>query len=291
MDRARGPRGQRAVPLPRTEPVTPCVRRGAAARRRCSTRSPRRRRRSSRPSRAARRATQWHVTLAVPRQPRRHRRGRCRARTACRPHRHRCGPVAGRVPERAARRGCCGSASSRAATRGRRARRTVATRLAPLGFEPEARPFHPHLTLGACRRGHRPARRGRRARRAVDTARRGRVAEVVVLRERARGATGAQYVPRRDPSPLRALIAVAAGGAADLVEADDAHDLTDVDDGDRDARARARHAARRVGRRPPARARAGSRTSRSRWLSAAALRGPTGARRSAAARSARRRSR
>ena len=70
----------------------------------------------------------------------------------------------------------------------------VGARLTPLGHAPDARPFHPHLTLGRCKAPAdlRPLleRLGDAAVGAAWT-----VAEVVVYESRLQRA-GAQYVPR-----------------------------------------------------------------------------------------------
>ena len=77
----------------------------------------------------------------------------------------------------------------------------VGTRLAPLGHVPEARPFHPHLTLARLRAPG-DVRAELDAARAAAVGRSWTVAEIVVYESRLRR-TGAEYVPRT-VLPLRA---------------------------------------------------------------------------------------
>ena len=160
------------------------------------------------------RAVAHHV--AVPRQRRRHRRGRGRAAAVGGACRHCAARRRRRVPERAARPRCSGSAVARAASCSPRSRPRSRAALAPLGHAPEARRFHPHLTLGA-RAKRRPTcvrcsrRTGRPAgRRRVD-GRRGRgLREPLATGRRAVRAARRRSRCRLEPSPA----------APDLVEAE-----------------------------------------------------------------------
>ena len=88
------------------------------------------------------------------------------------------------VPDRAAGAGRCGSVPwSRAPRCSTRLAGAVGERLAPLGHEPEDRPFHAHLTLARLGRAVRRARDRRRDRARARWGSGGAVGEVAPLRE------------------------------------------------------------------------------------------------------------
>ena len=206
------------------------LRRGRAARAACSTTS-RALAGVARPAGPADDAAAVARDLAVPRQPAPTSTRSATRSKACRLHRTPVARWCRCVPEGAARCGCCGSASARARMRSSASAREVAARLAALGHEREA----PHVSsppdagpresrTDFTRSGRQRSTPRRVAR--VDVSRGRRVRECACVRSRRGSTCPGRSITLRGLS--RHLRGIASGRQADLVEADDADDLTGV---------------------------------------------------------------